>query len=188
MKILGVKCSGDSRNIWANILLFMQQLLFTATRKQAINYLPACNQSQPTLPQTTNRLQMKHRILQLPKSCPLHDIHWYGLHKIGETPAPNHTSKLFKNYLKVVLTLMDFPPPPPNLNPIHGGTWGARKPSILWHRRKLCETLSNHAGITWVIRLRTNVWSPCQLECMLPFKQNYHILRQRGRTVHSAMM
>ncbi|KAF7666224.1 hypothetical protein LDENG_00114580 [Lucifuga dentata] len=31
--------------------------------------------------------------------------------------------------------------------------------------------LSDHTGITWAIRFCTNLWSPCQLECMLSLKQ-----------------
>lgn len=47
--------------------------------------------------------------------------------------------------------------------------------SSLWHHKKLCERLSNHAGITWVIGFCRNLWRPCQLECTLSLKQKQEI-------------
>lgn len=43
-----------------------------------------------------------------------------------------------------------------------------------WQLKKLCGTLPNHARITWVIRLCTNLWSLCQLEHVLSLKQKWN--------------
>ena len=43
---------------------------------------------------------------------------------------------------------------------IHGGTWRLRKTISLWQQEALW-TPSDHAGITWVSRFYTNLWSPC---------------------------
>ena len=50
------------------------------------------------------------------------------------------------------------------------GSCGARKPNNLWHHKMICRTLSNHAGITWVIRFYTNLWCPCHHKCMLSLR------------------
>lgn len=44
------------------------------------------------------------------------------------------------------------------------GPWRLNEPTILWHYKKHCGILSNHAGITWVSGL-----SPCQLDIMFYF-------------------
>ena len=40
-----------------------------------------------------------------------------------------------------------------------------RKRIILWHHKKLWGALSNHAGVTWVSRFSTNLWSQRSVAC-----------------------
>lgn len=57
-------------------------------------------------------------------------------------------------------------PSGPDFNPTEHlwDTFRLRELSILWHHKKLWETLSNHAGVTRLIGLYTNLWGPCQPE------------------------
>lgn len=55
-----------------------------------------------------------------------------------------------------VLTILDRPQSP-GLSPIQR-VWG---PSTLWHHKKLCITLSDDAGISWVNTFYVNLWGPC---------------------------
>lgn len=60
---------------------------------------------------------------------------------------------------------MGFPPQSPDLSYTeHGlGHLKTEKANDLWHHKRLCGTLSNHAVITRVNRFCTNLWSPCSL-------------------------
>lgn len=54
---------------------------------------------------------------------------------------------------------------------IYGDVCRLRKSSVPGHLKKFFETLSDHTGISWVIRLYANMWSLCQLECFQSLKQ-----------------